>query len=68
VAVVAMLFGERKAPVGTPLGHEAAAGEPRASTPGCWPPNRRPQLDAGESCRSKLPARARCTSTCLRSL
>ena len=25
--------------------------------------NRRPQPDAGESCRSKLPARARCTST-----
>jgi hypothetical protein len=30
--------------------------------------NRRPQPDAGESCRSKLPARARCTSTCPPSL
>jgi hypothetical protein len=43
--------------------------EPQASTPGLPPAkNRRPQPDVGESSRSKLPARARCTSTCLRSL
>lgn len=55
MAVVATLFGERKAPDGTPLGHEAAAGEPRASTPGCRPPktaghSRTPARAADRSC------------------
>ena len=55
MAVVATLFGERKAPDGTPLGHWAAAGEPRASTPGCRPPrtaghSRTPARAADRSC------------------
>ena len=69
MAVVATLFGERKAPrrhAAGPLG----GGRRTASLYARLPPakNRRPQPDAGESCRSKLPARARCTSTCPRSL
>ena len=69
MAVVAILFGERKAPrrhAAGPLG----GGRRAASLYARLPPakNRRPQPDAGESCRSKLPSRARCTSTCPRSL
>ena len=62
-----LLFGERKAPDGTPLGRPpAAGGTPPASTPGCWPPSRTRPPNASTNCGPKppvRPGRARCTST-----
>ncbi len=68
--------GSRRDPVRRTQGPRRHAAGPRgggrraASLYARLPPakNRRPQPDAGESSRSKLPARARCTSTCPRSL
>ena len=53
-----LLFGERKAPDGTPLGRPPAAARrlPR-STPACWQPSRRPRRSARESCAYRQRAR-----------
>lgn len=62
-----LLFGERKAPDGTPLGRPPGDGRKAAtSTPSYWPPNRTPPRSASASCAWKppgRPARARCSST-----
>ena len=62
-----LLFGERKAPGGTPLGRpRAAAAKPPTCMPRCWPPSRTRPPNASTSSGSKplaRPARARCTST-----
>ena len=62
-----LLFGERKAPDGTPLaGPRSAAAKPPTCTPRCWPPNRTPPPNAAANCTPKppsKPARAPCSST-----
>ena len=62
-----LLFGERKAPDGTPLGRPpATAGKPPTCTRSCWPPSRTPPPSASASCGSRpsgRPGRALCSST-----
>jgi len=62
-----LLFGQRKAPDGTPLGTPGApAGKLRTCTLSCWPSSRMPPPSAGPSCALKPPGgpgRARCSST-----
>ena len=63
-----LLFGERKAPDGTPLG-QAAGNRPQSRRPvrrSCWPPSRTPPPNASASCGPKpssRPGKARCSST-----
>jgi hypothetical protein len=45
-----LLFGERKAPDGAPLGSPPGAGRPPTSMPACWRPNRMLPASGRTSC------------------
>jgi TrwC relaxase len=62
-----LLFGQRKAPNGTPLGRVSGGGRTAATcTRSCWVPSRMPPRSAAANSASKppaTPAKAPCSST-----